>query len=134
MTAAERLSALPTAQRQALALGSLAVVLSLAWYGMLKPLHGLVTSQAVWREQVQRDLAEARGKANIDLPLAKNLEALHGAPLWRTFYSGATEEEANVQIQQDLKKVLAPARESPRSPSRRFRKRIPRILSRTACT
>lgn len=103
MTAAERLRALPQVQRQALALTLLAVALAVAWYGVLKPLHRLLTSQEAWRIEVRRDLAERRGKAAIEARLAAEVESLHEVPVWRSFYPGSTEEEANAQIQQDLR-------------------------------
>jgi hypothetical protein len=103
MTAAERLSALPSAQRQMLAVAILAAALALSWYAVLKPLHRLLTSQEVWRNEVRRDLAESRGKAAIESRVTAQFESLREIPLWGTFYPGASEEEANAQIQQDLR-------------------------------
>ena len=103
MTAAERLSALPAAPRRLLALAMLLGALAVAWYAVLKPVHRLLTSQEGWRTEVRRELAESRGKAAVEARLAAQVEALHQIPLWKSFYSANSEEEANAQIQQDLR-------------------------------
>jgi hypothetical protein len=107
MTVAERLSALPPARRQMIALAILSGALAIAWYVGLKPLHRLLTSQTVWREEVRQDLAEERGKAAIESQVSGQLQSLKGAPLWRSFYAGSTEEQANAEIQEDLRALSA---------------------------
>jgi len=109
MTVAERLSALSPAGRQALAVALLAAALALTWYAVLKPLHRLLTSQEAWRSDVQRDLAERRGKAAMESQLMAEAEALPELPVWKSFYPGPTEEEANAQIQQDVRGLGATA-------------------------
>lgn len=105
MTAVDRLTALPTGARRAVALLMLAAVLLAAWWLIAMPLRWLITSQQAWRSAVRIDLARSRGEADLLPVLRQRLATLPNDPIWSRFYDATAGEEVDSLIRQDVARL-----------------------------
>jgi Tfp pilus assembly protein PilO len=107
MNLIDHLTARPQRQRRALALLVLVVVVVIFWFGVIDPVAWLLLSQDEWRTGTRRELARARGRADSEPELRKQLADLANASIWSKFYVLPVDQDAGASVQRDLLSIGA---------------------------
>ena len=102
MNLIDHIAARPQGQRRGLAVLVLVVVVSVSWFGVIEPVAWLLVSQDEWRADTRRELARARGRADSEPELRKQVASLANAPIWAKFYDLPADQDAGASVQRDI--------------------------------
>lgn len=102
MTLIESIIARSQGQRRIMALSLLVGALTAIWFLVVEPVTWLLVSQAEWRNATRRELALARGRADVEPELRKRVADLTDAPVWSRFYDLPVGQDAGALVQRDV--------------------------------
>lgn len=106
MILADRMIAMPSPARKAIALALVPLAVAVVWVCLVMPAHWITTSQSEWRMDASRELARARGRAQSLESLRQEAANFPQAHIWQRSYGLSGEGGANA-VQRDVAALAA---------------------------